>query len=167
VATNDSQPLQAVFAANLRRFREDARLSQTDVAERFSELGELQLWQQTIAKIENGQRDVSLNEAQLLARAVGQPLAVMLTTPPELLSGQAARDRLKQIRDEIKTTADDLVRARTSAEDAEHGAFLVRDRATRLGERLALLEQREQEMIKRARGSVSRRANDRGGRSHA
>ncbi|MFJ6908004.1 helix-turn-helix domain-containing protein [Streptomyces griseoluteus] len=76
---------EALVAHNLKVLRMTARLSQEDMAERMRRLG-FKMHQTQIAKIENGARSVSLNEALGFARALGVPAGHFL------LEAVASRD---------------------------------------------------------------------------
>lgn len=66
-------PWEATFAKSLARARQDAAMSQNELARRATEAG-LPLFQQQIQRIENLTRPVSLNEAVVLARVLhGDP----------------------------------------------------------------------------------------------
>lgn len=67
-----------MFVGQMRRRRALLDLSQAELAERVSRLGG-SLYQQTIAKIESGQRAVRLQEADLIAQALGTTVSEMLT----------------------------------------------------------------------------------------
>ncbi|MFE4701425.1 helix-turn-helix transcriptional regulator [Streptomyces sp. NPDC056738] len=66
-----------VFVRQMKRRRVLLQLSQAELATRISELGG-SLYQQTIAKIESGQRAVRLQEADLIARALESTVSEML-----------------------------------------------------------------------------------------
>lgn len=65
---------EALVAHNLKVLRTTARLSQEDMAERMRRLG-FKLHQTQIAKIENGTRGISFDEALGLAKALSVPAA--------------------------------------------------------------------------------------------
>jgi transcriptional regulator with XRE-family HTH domain len=67
-----------MFVTQMRRRRTLLDLSQSELAERVSRLGG-SLYQQTIAKIESGQRAVRLQEADLIAQALGATVSEMLS----------------------------------------------------------------------------------------
>ncbi|MEU6098413.1 helix-turn-helix transcriptional regulator [Streptomyces sp. NPDC047079] len=68
-----------VFVLQMRRRRAALGLSQAELADRVSKLGG-SLYQQTIAKIESGSRAVRLQEADLIAQALGATVSEMLTS---------------------------------------------------------------------------------------
>ena len=65
-----SASLAELFAARVREFREQAGMTQRQVAERMSDLG-YRIHQTTMAKIEAGTRPVVVGEAVALARIFG------------------------------------------------------------------------------------------------
>jgi len=67
--------LIAVFAANLRRYRKDAALTQ----ERLAELSGLH--RTYVGSAERGERNVSLDAIERLAAALGIPPARLLERP--------------------------------------------------------------------------------------
>lgn len=75
---SDSTPdSDALFAANLRLLREEARISQEELASRMTDRG-WRFHQTTVNKIENGERKVSIGEADGLARALHVRLESLL-----------------------------------------------------------------------------------------
>jgi transcriptional regulator with XRE-family HTH domain len=76
----DHERAERAFAANMRALRVVLGLSQTDLASRVSDRG-LVLHQTQIAKIEAGDRGVTIGEAVVLAAALGEPLERMVRTP--------------------------------------------------------------------------------------
>jgi transcriptional regulator with XRE-family HTH domain len=67
-----------LFVRQMRRRRAALDLSQAELADRVENLGG-SLYQQTIAKIESGQRAVRLTEAALIAEALGSSVSEMLS----------------------------------------------------------------------------------------
>ncbi|WP_107484361.1 helix-turn-helix domain-containing protein [Streptomyces reticuliscabiei] len=67
------------FVHEMRRRRALLELSQGELAARASALGE-SLYQQTIAKIESGQRPLKLSEADAIAHALGSNVQEMLNS---------------------------------------------------------------------------------------
>lgn len=98
------------FITNLRLARERAGLSQEGLAERMNERGYTAFRQQTITRIENGHRKVSLEEAVQLAQAVGST-ADALSRPAGL-----ARDAWAMLRD-VQVIRDAHKRAAAAAEE--------------------------------------------------
>jgi transcriptional regulator with XRE-family HTH domain len=66
----------AVVAANIRRLRKDHKLSQ----EQFAELTKLH--RTYVGAIERGERNITLNTLEQIARALGVSCSALLT-PPE------------------------------------------------------------------------------------
>ncbi|MFF1321476.1 helix-turn-helix transcriptional regulator [Streptomyces chartreusis] len=66
-----------IFVRQMKRLRAAHGLSQSELADRVTELGG-SLYQQTIAKIESGQRAVRLQEADLIAKALRSSVSEML-----------------------------------------------------------------------------------------
>lgn len=97
------------FAANLRLARERAGMSQEEVAQQMSDLG-YKFHQQTITRIENGRRKVSLEEANQLAQAVGSTVDA-LSRPTGL-----ARDAWTVLHD-VRVIRDAHKRANAAAEE--------------------------------------------------
>jgi transcriptional regulator with XRE-family HTH domain len=78
-AEDDAPPelTEQRFAANLRGVREDSRMSQYALAQEMSERG----WpwrQQTVARVETGQRMVRLGEATAIAEILQVPLDMLI-----------------------------------------------------------------------------------------
>jgi transcriptional regulator with XRE-family HTH domain len=65
------------FAANARIARENARLTQGDLAALIGRF-DLPVTRQTITRIERGDRKVTIGEAQAIANALDTPLEEML-----------------------------------------------------------------------------------------
>jgi transcriptional regulator with XRE-family HTH domain len=63
------------FGVNLRRHREELRLSQEDFAEKAD------LHRTYIGSVERGERNVSIDNMELLAAAVGRTIAELLAEP--------------------------------------------------------------------------------------
>jgi transcriptional regulator with XRE-family HTH domain len=102
------------FAENLRAARERAGLSQQDLANRMGENGH-PMPQQTINRIENGQRRVEISEALALARSVGGHIDSLVR--PQHLLDEAWRllDGAREVR-EARAAADRLESARARLE---------------------------------------------------
>jgi transcriptional regulator with XRE-family HTH domain len=81
-------PVDELFAANLRAARERAGLSQEGLAAKMAASGH-PMRQQVIARIEAGLRPVRLGEAMALAEAVGTT-AGTLAMPPAIVAEAAA-----------------------------------------------------------------------------
>lgn len=69
-------PWETNFRTQMEELRRSAQITQTDLAKRLRDQG-LSFHQQTIQKIEAGDRPVRLNEAHLIARALGTSVDLM------------------------------------------------------------------------------------------
>lgn len=87
MATNDDEgatneavaPWERNFREQMIRTRETLGMTQTQLARRLASWG-LPFHQQTVQRVEAGQRPVRLNEAHLIARELGLDLETMTTT---------------------------------------------------------------------------------------
>ena len=66
-----------IFGINLRRYREELRLSQEDLAEKAD------LHRTYIGSVERGERNVSIDNMERLANAVGRTIPDLLVEPRE------------------------------------------------------------------------------------
>lgn len=132
--------------ANLQRYRKRENLSQGTVARRASEFG-APMYQQTIAKIEAGQRDVTIDEAHALARAVNRPFSMMFRAPAEMLSGDEAREELDRTRKAIERVSKQFQAARDKADTAKREALAAETLAHDLEEKLLELEEVEMTLV--------------------
>ena len=71
-------PWELIFVENMRRLRENSKMTQTDLAKALKSRG-LAFHQQTIQRIENGERPVRLNEAYLIASELEIELETMVS----------------------------------------------------------------------------------------
>jgi|SRR5579859_3007821 len=128
-------PTDRWFAANLKAAREQAGVSQEQVARRMREHGFPGFRQQTMGRIEAGERAVRVGEALALARAV-ESLIEDLTRPPGLardaLVLRGATGHLLELRDEAAKAARLEAGAR-----ARLGALVARLRGEGKAEALA------------------------------
>lgn len=72
-----TSPAESAFIEQMKVRRSILGLSQGDVAERVAALGG-NMYQQTIAKLESGQRALKLSEADILAKALGTTVHEMI-----------------------------------------------------------------------------------------
>jgi len=102
---NPYAPWERNFRQQLQRLRESKGMTQTDVARELRILG-LAFHQQTIQRIETGERPVRLNEANLIAKVLGVTVDAMTTggSPPT----QAIRYAVDRLRMGASTTAEQL-----------------------------------------------------------
>lgn len=91
-----------MFAASMRRLREEFELTQTDVAKAMSKQG-FSFHQPTVQRIESGERPIRLDEARAIAEILHSDVGVMVTG-----IGQAQALNL----------ANELTRAREALKDA-------------------------------------------------
>ncbi|MFF3665374.1 helix-turn-helix transcriptional regulator [Microtetraspora malaysiensis] len=109
-AAVDSQPnphaaWELNFIEQMRRLREARHMTQTDLAKILKSYG-LPWHQQTVQKVENGERPVRLNEAYLIARTFG--VDVMSMTESSAPSDRAIRYAVDQLRARSGTRASAL-----------------------------------------------------------
>ncbi len=103
------------FAANLKAARERAGLSQEAVAQRMREAGFPRFRQQTIARIETGERAVRVGEGLVLARACRSDIGELARPPEAMREATALRGataRLRKLRDETAAAAHTEAEAR-------------------------------------------------------
>jgi transcriptional regulator with XRE-family HTH domain len=86
---------QRILGVRLRALREEAGMTQAQLAERMTRLG-FPMHQTTVAKIEANQRPVTVNEAVLLASVVGFTLQDLLADPAADKETAALREELRQ-----------------------------------------------------------------------
>lgn len=97
------------FARRVREQRRTNGLTQTDLAQRLSEIMDVPVSATAITKIETGGRDVRLDEAVFLARALEVPLTFLV---PE---GEETTVKLANLRHEYEVQQN-----RATAAMAEH-----------------------------------------------
>ncbi len=73
---------EASFRSEMQRLRVERGLTQADLAQQLRDRG-LALHQQTVARIEAGQRSIRLNEALVIADALGSDINRMVTPEDE------------------------------------------------------------------------------------
>ncbi len=122
------------FAENLRAAREHAGMSQSTLAGIMSDLG-YPFHQQTIARIEAGERKVEVEEAFALARSVRADVEILLRPPGVARDGlrllDAAR-RVQEARQAIRNVQD-----RYAAERGQLEALIAATERAGNAERLA------------------------------
>jgi transcriptional regulator with XRE-family HTH domain len=84
--------VESVFAENLKALRTAANITQDDFARKMSRRG-FSWYQATVYKVENGERQIQLAEAEAAAQVLKVPLAQMMRADPENAS------RVMQLRD--------------------------------------------------------------------
>ena len=92
-----------ILAGQLRAVRERRRWNQQQLADRLAELGE-PMDRSTIAKIENGSRQVSLDEALRLAAALEVSPVHLFTDPPNE-APTSTKDRSAPARPQVRLAA--------------------------------------------------------------
>jgi transcriptional regulator with XRE-family HTH domain len=93
------------LAENLRHARERAGLHQRVLAERMRDRGRATFTQQTVTRIENGQRAVRLGEARDWADITGTSVTTLLQPPELAREGWLIRDAIRVLldtRDQIR-----------------------------------------------------------------
>jgi transcriptional regulator with XRE-family HTH domain len=105
VSDGKSDPAAARFAENIRARRELNGLSQQDLAQAVRDLGHTSFRQQTIAEIENCNRQVKLDEALSLSRVLGATIDHLVR--PAGLTAQASEllDAARELRNAARQAA--------------------------------------------------------------
>lgn len=106
------------FAANLRAVRESKGLSQTWLADEMSGRG----WpwrQQTVARIENGQRTVRLGEAKTVADILRVPLDRLTWSGPEVTATTMVHNTIGNLRLSWSRVADAVAELRAAQFSAD------------------------------------------------
>ncbi|WP_346167048.1 helix-turn-helix domain-containing protein [Streptomyces javensis] len=121
------------FIRQMRRRRMALDLSQSDLAERAVALGG-NLYQQTIAKLEAGQRALKLSEADILAKALGTTVQDMLASafsgdappamrkPPTL---EELRAQAMAAERRLEAATEEATRAALAAKEAKAHALVA------------------------------------------
>jgi transcriptional regulator with XRE-family HTH domain len=157
-----------MFVRQMRRRRALLDLSQSELAERVAELGG-GLYQQTIAKIESGQRALRLQEADLIAQALGTTVSQMLSQSidapeeepeqmdvDEIISrATAAQRRRDEAAAQLAAVRMEEARAREDVQVAQTRAAAAAAHAARVA---AELERAEDELRAMTRVSLSRQS---------
>lgn len=116
----DRMPWEAALRENMRRVREAADMSQTELGKRLADRG-LPFHQQTIQRIESGDRPVRLNEAMIISEVLGVDLdqLVRVLSPERLTEG--IQHVLENAEMDSETTHPILIQhLRTLARDLEN-----------------------------------------------
>ncbi len=116
--------VERLFIFELKRRRVALELTQTELADRVSALGG-SLYQQTIAKLESGQRALRLSEAGVIAQALDTTVSEMLDEANRRAWAPEAglpRDFLENKVDELTRRADDAERRVQATQDMLHAA---------------------------------------------
>jgi transcriptional regulator with XRE-family HTH domain len=130
---------EAVFAENLKALRKAAGMSQEEFARAMTRRG-VKWHQATVYKVEKGERQIQLGEADVAARVLNVPLQEMLRANTEA-AVQRQRLRLRTWR---------LVDARLKLVDAVHDYDSARSElATALDDAAGLLSAEECEQLRR------------------
>lgn len=117
-----SHMAEDIFVRQMKHLRAAQGLSQAQLADRVRDLGE-NLYQQTIAKIESGQRAVRLQEADLIAKALRSSVSEMLA---------AAIDKAHEDPQETPETMDiEALLVRVRAAERRRDGLAVNLRAAR------------------------------------
>lgn len=174
IALDDDELVQAghmaedVFVRQMKRRRTALGLSQAQLANRITDLGG-SLYQQTIAKIEAGQRAVRLQEADLIAQAlrstVSEMLALSIGDPessPETMDIDELIAQLKALQrrrdaytSSLHQAREDEARALEAVQAATHRATMASSEARRVATHL---EEIERELHHLSRVSLSRQS---------
>lgn len=128
-----------IFVRQMKRLRTAHGLSQAELADRVRELGG-NLYQQTIAKIESGQRAVRLQEADLIAHALRSSVSEMLAAAiekaeedpeanPETMDIESLLARVKAAQRRREGLAANLREARRAEEEARRALEAAEARA--------------------------------------
>lgn len=109
---NQLVPWERNFRENMVRLREQAGMTQTQLARRLADVWHLSFHQQTIQRIESGLRPVRLNEAILIARELGADIEFMMSaaTPDSrkmVYTVERVRRKARMIADEVMEMLDD------------------------------------------------------------
>jgi len=101
-------PWESTFLAQMVRLREEKKISQAELARRLRDgEGKLPFHQQTIQRIENGDRPVRLNEAFLIAKELGASIESM--TWRDKYGVREIRDSVDDFQRSSATIARDLI----------------------------------------------------------
>jgi transcriptional regulator with XRE-family HTH domain len=119
------------FRTNMKRARESQDVSQTDLARQMKDRG-FGFHQQTVQRVESGDRPVRLNEAYAIAEILDMTVDELSRTAPaylfftSLIAAEKADARLVAAAGDFDRAVSELARA-ASEYEAEHGAGSLRD----------------------------------------
>ncbi|MFJ2701580.1 helix-turn-helix transcriptional regulator [Streptomyces sp. NPDC087428] len=139
---------EAAFISEMKRQRAKQNLSQGDLAERVKSLGG-NMFQQTIAKLETGQRALRMSEADVIAGALGMTVSTMLAAAyaPAVQPAEAdAKRQLVRIEQRYAQVSTALHNAREQAAQAERQLVTAQAQAMAL-DREAEALQTEREIL--------------------
>lgn len=144
-----SDSSDSVFARRLRAVRKQAGVTQKQLADRMADRGHKML-QSTVAKIESGERPVSIGEAVQLADVLGASLMDLVTD--ETAGGQEreyrqlaeARIKVRSLEHETAERDKLLQEAQFLYENAVDRLQTARDELSKLELRLKVREQQAQ-----------------------
>lgn len=128
-----------IFVRQMKRLRASHGLSQSELADRVQGLGG-NLYQQTVAKIESGQRALRLQEADLIAKALRSSVSEMLAAAiekaeedpeanPETMDIESLLTRVKAAQRRRDGLAANLQDARQAEAEAQHALEAAEARA--------------------------------------
>jgi transcriptional regulator with XRE-family HTH domain len=130
---------ERILGQRLRALREDAGLTQEQVAVRMQGAGHPAIRQNTIWKIESGRRPVRVNEAVTLAGILGIPLDGLLADPALDAEGSALWTQLQQV------TAERL-EAETERDALQAEITRAKEHLAEAGRRWVALDKRERDL---------------------
>lgn len=133
------------FAERVRRLREEQGLTQRDLARA------LKIHQTNYAKLERGERKVTLDEAADIARALGQPLGFLVGDPQASEKEQALREALLIDNAQRAVSDRDLRQLRAQAEHLRTELMLIEQRTTLLTKQEAYRKKRIEDIERQLR----------------
>jgi transcriptional regulator with XRE-family HTH domain len=108
---DDQQVWERNFRERMIRLRESRDMTQTDLARVLRTDFGLPFHQQTIARIETGERPIRLNEANLIAQTFGVQLSVMMSdTESATLNMQLVKRRIAEATVYLDDRTEELAR---------------------------------------------------------
>ncbi|MFE3125287.1 helix-turn-helix domain-containing protein [Streptomyces hydrogenans] len=114
----------------MRRRRAELGLSQAELADRVSALGG-SMYQQTIAKIESGQRAVRLTEADVIAKALNTGVAEMLSDAIGAPNSSPQDMHIDELLSQLRAARRRLDGATAHLDDMREEEALARERLAR------------------------------------